>query len=276
MSTPEDNSKEISEDAAPEAAEPSPPEEMAEASSPEIETEVEIDEKKEEDHPAGVITLFFFLGLAASLIVGWVIFPKLLYSRKSQPIDFNHVLHVEAVEEGCESCHFFREDGSFAGVPKVEQCIECHEELQGESPDEIKFVEEYVAKEREVPWLIYSKQPDCVFFSHVAHVKMAKMDCTTCHGPVGESEHLKVYEENRITGYSRDIWGKNLLGLKRNTWDRMKMDDCAECHENQPRKETALSTLPWPINWMPKLWETKGGKNKSVQTQKDACFVCHK
>jgi len=46
MSTPEDNSKEISEDAAPEVAEPSPPEEMAEASSPEIETEVEIDEKK--------------------------------------------------------------------------------------------------------------------------------------------------------------------------------------------------------------------------------------
>jgi hypothetical protein len=276
MSTPEDNSKEISEDAAPAVAEPAPPEEMAEASSPDIETEVEIDEKKGEDHSAGVITLFFFLGLVASLIVGWVIFPKLLYSRKTQPIDFNHVLHVEAVEEGCESCHFFREDGSFAGVPKLEQCIECHEEVQGESPDEIKFVEEYVAKEREVPWLIYSKQPDCVFFSHVAHVKTAKMDCTICHGHIGESEHLKVYEENRITGYSRDIWGRNISGLKRNTWDRMKMDDCAECHENQPRKKAALSTLPWPINWMPRPWETSGGKNKSVQTQKDACFVCHK
>jgi hypothetical protein len=276
MSTPEDNSKEISEDAAPAVAEPSPPEEMAEASSPEIETEVKIDAKKEEDHSAGAITLFFFLGLVASLIVGWVIFPKLLYSRKTQPIDFNHVLHVETVDEGCESCHFFREDGSFAGIPKLEQCIECHEEVQGESPDEIKFVEEYVAKEREVPWLIYSKQPDCVFFSHVAHVKMAKMDCTSCHGPIGESEHLKVYEENRITGYSRDIWGRNISGLKRNPWDRMKMDDCAECHENQPSKRATLTTLPWPINWMPRPWETSGGKNKSVQTQKDACFVCHK
>ena len=78
--------------------------------------------------------------------------------------------------------------------------------------------------------MIYSRQPDCVFFSHAAHVKGAEMDCVTCHGHIGESESLKVYEENRITGYSRDIWGKSIGGFKKNTWDRMKMDDCAECH----------------------------------------------
>jgi len=123
------------------------------------------------DGAAGPIILFFILGLAASLVFGWIIFPKLLYSQKKQPIDFNHVLHVEAVEEGCESCHFFREDGSFSGIPKLEQCVDCHEEAQGEDPNEIKFVEEYVANGREVPWLVYARQPDCVFFSHAAHVK---------------------------------------------------------------------------------------------------------
>ena len=51
----------------------------------------------------GPIILFFILGLIASLIVGWVIFPKLLYSQKKQPVDFNHVLHNEEVEDGCES-----------------------------------------------------------------------------------------------------------------------------------------------------------------------------
>jgi hypothetical protein len=200
----------------------------------------------------GPITLFFILGLVASLVLGWVIFPQLLYSKKNQPIDFNHALHNELVEEGCESCHFFREDGTYSGVPTLAQCIDCHEEVNGEDPEEEKFVTQYVAKGREVPWLVYSRQPDCVFFSHIAHVKMGQMDCVTCHGHIGESESLKVYEANRITGYSRDIWGKNIAGIKFNSWDRMKMDDCSECHQRNNVNQG------------------------SVQTLKGGCFVCHK
>ncbi|MFZ5569930.1 MAG: menaquinone reductase multiheme cytochrome c subunit QrcA [Thermodesulfobacteriota bacterium] len=207
------------------------------------------------DPGAGMPVLFFIIGFAASLVIGWLVFPEVLYSKKQQPFDFNHSLHMELVDDGCESCHLFREDGTYAGVPELAQCIECHEEVQGDSKDEEIFVEEYVSKNREVPWLVYSKQPDCVFFSHAAHVKLGGMDCVTCHGPIGESTSLPVYEENRITGYSRDIWGRNLenmLCLKKNTWDRMKMDDCAECH----------------------MQET--GRATSVQTKKDGCFVCHK
>ncbi len=211
-----------------------------------------IEEKKAKtDSGAGFILLFFILGLVSSLLTGWVAFPKLLYSQKSQPFDFNHAIHLDMVD-GCESCHFFREDGTYAGVPKLAQCIDCHEEVQGGTEDEAIFVEEYVANYREVPWLIYSEQPDCVFFSHAAHVKSGGMDCVTCHGNIGTSTSLKPYEENRITGYSRDIWGKNIAGIKKNTWDRMKMDDCAACHREN------------------------GVKQNSVQTHKGACFVCHK
>lgn len=211
--------------------------------------------KNDEDKDKGFVFLFFLVGLIASLIVGWVVFPTLLYSKKEQPIDFNHVVHMKLVDNGCESCHFFREDGTYAGVPKLEQCVGCHKEVQGSTAHEKTFVEEYVYKNREVPWLIYSRQPDCVFFSHAAHVKLANIKCETCHGHIGESEHLKPYEENRITGYSRDIWGKsafNMLTLKNHTYERMKMDDCAACH-----KEAY-------------------GKGSSVQTEKDGCFVCHK
>jgi hypothetical protein len=201
---------------------------------------------------AGPITLFFILGLAASLVLGWVIFPQLLYSSKEQPIQFNHALHNEMVDDSCESCHFFREDGTYSGVPKLAQCIDCHEEVQGESEEEEKFVTQYVEKGREVPWLVYARQPDCVFFSHVAHVQMGKMDCVTCHGPIGESESLKTYQANRITGLSRDIWGENIAGFKKNSWDRMKMDDCSECHQRENVNQ------------------------HSVQTHKGGCFVCHK
>jgi len=237
MSTLDDKAQKVSTDTASDKTEPAPPEN---------------DKPGQGGGAGGFIILFFIISFAASLVVGWIVFPKLLYSQKKQPIDFNHAVHTEAVDNGCKSCHFFREDGSFAGAPKLEQCIDCHEEVIGVSSEEAKFVEEYVANEKEVPWLIYSKQPDCVFFSHAAHVKGAEINCTVCHGHIGESEHLRAYEENRITGYSRDIWGKNISGLKKNTWDRMKMDDCAQCH-----KEAT-------------------GKKTSVQTEKDACFVCHK
>ncbi|WP_319524265.1 menaquinone reductase multiheme cytochrome c subunit QrcA [uncultured Desulfosarcina sp.] len=205
------------------------------------------------DGAGGFIILFFIIGFAASMVLGWVIFPKLLYSEKQQPFSFNHALHVGEVDEGCESCHFFRDDGSFSGIPKLAQCTDCHEEPMGETEDEAIFVEQYVAMEREVPWLVYSRQPDCVFFSHAAHVMGAKMDCVTCHGHIGESTESRPYEYNLITRYSRDIWGKNIAGMKKNSWDRMKMDDCAQCH-----KEAGLT------------------HTSSVQTGRDACFVCHK
>jgi hypothetical protein len=236
MSTADDQSKAVSESEAGG---------IPETASPGI-------EEKEQDGAKATIILFFILGFIASLAVGWVIFPKLLYSQKEQPVAFNHALHNEEVDEDCESCHFFREDGSYSGVPKLEQCIDCHEEVQGDSEEEEYFVTEYVQKEREVPWLIYSKQPPCVFFSHVAHVKKGGMDCVTCHGHIGESESLKVYEENRISGYSRDIWGRNISGLKRNSWDRMKMNDCSECHQRENVNQG------------------------SVQTERGGCFVCHK
>jgi hypothetical protein len=205
--------------------------------------------------PAGggaYLLLFFIIGLALSMVSGWVFLPKALYVKKSQPFDFSHKRHLELVEQSCESCHFFRADGTFSGAPRLEQCIDCHAEVNGESEDEAIFFEQYVVPGREVPWLVYARQPDCVFFSHAAHIKGARMECVTCHGHMGTSDSLKPYEENRITGYSRDIWGRNIGGFKRNTWDRMKMDDCAECHE------------------------TAGVHDSSVQTGRDACFVCHK
>ena len=199
------------------------------------------------------ILLSFIVGLALSMVVGWVVFPKLLYTQKNQPFDFSHKRHLELVDSGCQSCHFFRADGTFSGVPKLEQCLGCHEEQQGQSKDEALFIAQYVSQGREVPWRVYARQPDCVFFSHAAHIYGAKLDCVACHGPIGTSDSLKPYEVNRITGYSRDIWGSNIAGFKQHSWDRMKMDDCAECH-----KQSSLI------------------HDSSVQTTRDACFVCHK
>jgi hypothetical protein len=189
--------------------------------------------------PVGAFAISFVI----HLFICWVVFPQLLYSEKQQPIDFNHKLHVEEMGE-CEGCHFFRDDGSYSGIPPLSNCVECHEEAVGEHPEEAKLISEYVEPGKEIPWLVYAGQPDCVFFSHAAHVKMGELECMTCHGPIGESENTRPYQYNRLTKYSRDIWGWNIAGLKKNSWDRMKMDDCGKCHDEH-------------------------GENKT-------CFVCHK
>lgn len=158
------------------------------------------------------VLLPFVVGLVGALIVGWWVFPQVLFSQKSQPIRFSHKVHVEDQDMACEDCHTFREDGSFAGIPTTEQCAECHSEVQGDDPAEKEFVEKYVEKGKEVPWLIYQKQPDNVFFSHIAH---KNIPCKTCHPDVGHSDTPPPYYENRITGYSKDT---------------MKMWKCERCH----------------------------------------------
>lgn len=118
-----------------------------------------------DDKGLGLGVIFFMGAFLVCFLSGWLLFPKLLYSKKEQPFNFDHNLHAEETGD-CETCHFFREDGTFSGIPGLQACMECHtDEPMGETDDEAVFVEEYVAKGKEVPWLIYAKQPDCVFFS---------------------------------------------------------------------------------------------------------------
>lgn len=202
---------------------------------------------------------YFVVGLIAALLVGWVLFPMALYSRNHQPVDFSHAIHtdpdiIDGIEgdteaERCSYCHTFRDDGSFTGIPNLSKCMECHDDPEsplGETAEERDFLEEYVANLKEVPWYRYYEQPDCVYFSHIPHVKNGEIDCSACHGGHGSTDSLPVYEKNRISGYSINIWGKNISGRKTNTWDRMKMDDCAGCHTINSHEEN------------------------------NGCFVCHK
>jgi hypothetical protein len=195
--------------------------------------------------------IFFFGGLVVALIVGWIVYPALLYSKKAQPLNFSHASHGPDSSAGldCEECHYFYQDGTYSGIPGLDKCMECHEDPESplsEDPEEAKLLAEYVTPQKEIPWLVYSRQPDCVYFPHIAHVDMAHIECTVCHGDFATRKTPPAYKVNRISRYSIDIWGRNITGYKKNSWDRMKMDDCAQCH-------------------------TERGKEHN-----NACFVCHK
>jgi len=153
----------------------------------------------------------FLFGFITALIIGWWIFPNIIFSKQEQPFNFSHKAHLNQVGD-CSACHYFREDGSFSGIPDVESCASCHYDTITGIPDEKIFVKEYVKKNKEVPWKIYQKQPDNVYFSHIAH---QRFPCTTCHPDVGKSNHMPIYRENKLTGYSSYT---------------MKMYKCERCH----------------------------------------------
>lgn len=179
-------------------------------------------------------TFFFGFGLAVALFVGWIVFPRVLYVQKHQPVDFLHKTHAEkSGVADCAECHTIREDGTFAGLPPMEKCAACHSDRIGDSKAEATLVDSYIKAGHETPWFVYSRQPANVWFSHAIHVKRAGLACTECHSTYGESDQVRVYQVNRISGYSRDIWGHSISRLRRAPHEGMKMSDCEDCHRRR-------------------------------------------
>ena len=186
--------------------------------------------------------ILFFTGLLGSLGAGWFGFPRVLYEQKRQPLQFSHKTHTGAkAGMKCEDCHAIREDGGFAGIPAVSQCGTCHAAAMTSSADEKLLVEKYVASGQEIGWLVYARQPGNVYFSHAVHAKRAKLACERCHGGHGATENLRRYERNRISGYSRDIWGRDITRLHQPAGSGMKMSDCEKCHEENRVTSSCLT-----------------------------------
>lgn len=169
-------------------------------------------EEKNKTKRSGGGFLAFVLGFLLSVAFGWVVFPDMLFSEREQPIAFSHKIHTEDQGLSCDTCHSFREDGSYQGLPTNEQCTGCHAEQVGQTPAEAKYVQEYVQKNKEVPWLTYQYQPDNVLFSHKVH---EPFECTECHIDLAKADKAPKYFENKLSGYSKQT---------------MKMWQCERCH----------------------------------------------
>jgi hypothetical protein len=180
----------------------------------------------------------FVAGVAVMLAAGWVGFPHAIYKSRPQPVDFSHKVHAGTAGQKCDDCHSFRPDGTFTGIPTLDKCAGCHAAAMGATVAEKNFVEQYVTPGREPQWAAYARQPENVFFNHAVHVKRAQMQCETCHGDHGSSDHLRAYQEDRVSGYSRDIWqvGEHGKGARA----AMTMSACVECHRQQGLEHSCL------------------------------------
>lgn len=101
----------------------------------------------------------------------------------SQPIAFNHQLHVEGNGMECVECHVYVLTQTFAGLPTVERCLECHEAPLTDSAEEEK-IRQFAARGEPLVWNRLYEMPDHVYSSHRRHVVAGGMDCAECHGPI--------------------------------------------------------------------------------------------
>jgi hypothetical protein len=190
-------------------------------------------------HP-GIIA--FLAGFASVLGAGWYGFPRVLYEQRTQPVRFSHGTHTgESAGLKCEDCHSVREDGRFTGIPAIAKCAECHAAAVGSSEDEKRMIRDFIEPNREIPWLVYSRQPANVQFPHAVHLKLGKLKCERCHGDHGKTDRLRPFERNRISGYSRDIWGRSISRFSLAANEGMKMSDCERCHREQGVSDSCLA-----------------------------------
>ena len=79
---------------------------------------------------------------------------------------------------------------------------------------EKNFIDRYVTPQREPEWLVYARQPENVYFSHITHVKRANLKCEKCHGDHGTTNTLRPHQQDLISGYLWEHLGEPRRGRR--------------------------------------------------------------
>ena len=81
----------------------------------------------------GVVCLVGFVAWAGYTIDRGSYETRQLQARE-QPVPFSHAHHVGALGIDCRYCHTSVEESSFAGIPPIKTCINCHSQIWNTSP----------------------------------------------------------------------------------------------------------------------------------------------
>jgi hypothetical protein len=134
-----------------------------------------------------------------------------------QPLDFPHNIHVSN-GVACEMCHEGVAVGPAAGIPGLRTCMICHDAIATDRP-RIQQMAAMRDKGIDLAWQrVYGfAAEDHVRFNHAAHIR-AKVECTTCHGNVGDG-----------TVAQREV--EHTMGFCVNCHNERKASiDCLTCH----------------------------------------------
>ena len=134
-----------------------------------------------------------------------------------QPIHYSHKIHAGDNGIDCKYCHSSARTSKTAGIPSLNVCMNCHEnisEYNGEEDlangytksfytaeiqklyDAVGWdpsTREYSKEQKPVKWVRIHNLPDFVYFNHSQHVSVAGLECQTCHGEVEKMEVLEQH-----------------------------------------------------------------------------------
>ena len=134
-----------------------------------------------------------------------------------QPIHYSHKIHAGDNQIDCKYCHSSARTSKTAGIPSLNVCMNCHENISDYNGEEDlangytqafytaeiqKLYEavgwdpatrEYSKEPKPVKWVRIHNLPDFAYFNHSQHVSVAGLECQTCHGAVETMEILEQH-----------------------------------------------------------------------------------
>lgn len=170
-----------------------------------------------------------------------------------QPVPFDHSLHVGQLGMDCRYCHTYVDRSEHSNVPASSTCMNCHGQIQTDSPALAPVRESYESGES-VPWVRIHKTPDYVYFNHAVHVNRG-ISCVECHGKINEMQ--VVHQDKSLT-----------------------MLFCLECHRN-PEKYIRPLDKVYDLDWKAESQEAQIEMGKQfVHDWKvmppQSCSGCHR
>jgi hypothetical protein len=144
-----------------------------------------------------------------------------------QPINFSHKIHAGDNKVNCMYCHFAADKGRHAGVPPTELCLNCHTKIKTNSPEILKVKEAFTSG-KNIKWEKVNHFPSFAYFNHSQHVRIGKVSCQECHGPV--ETMAKVRQEKALNmGWCLDCHREKQIAPPNDHKSRAG-GDCARCH----------------------------------------------
>jgi len=165
-----------------------------------------------------LITVFFLMLLSAYL--GYAYLMQIGIDKGYQPIQpihYSHKIHAGDNQIDCKYCHSSARTSKTAGIPSLNVCMNCHENISDYNGDEDLangYTKEFYTAEiqklydavgwdvntrtyskepKPVKWVRIHNLPDFVYFNHSQHVSVAGLECQECHGKVESMEILQQH-----------------------------------------------------------------------------------
>jgi len=176
-----------------------------------------------------------------------------------QPIWFSHKVHATQNGIDCEYCHVDARTSRHAGVPSLNVCMNCHNQVKEgtvSGKKEIAKIYEHLGYNpttmqydkpgKPIEWVKVHNLPDHVYFNHAQHVQAGKVECQECHGPVEKMNRVVEYKEFAMGDFCLDCHRKRGIDTsnpyykhykfkdikegEKITVDKIGGADCSSCH----------------------------------------------